>query len=314
MTWTLVEHNEKGKTAYDSKILDSPGSFSVLSPIAIKIIKVLAEKPTSAIDISRKLKINWQKAYYYMRKLEKAGLIASLYTERRHGMVAKIYSVVSPVISAKLYETGGTEVKDTGRSMPLEINEFLSPFIKDGSLNAKIIVGDTERHGKYEARAIDSPFLINFMLFLGSMLNNFDTSRVIYKFDTEVTDNDLKNNLILIGNPKINSITDRINDSLPIYFDVNNDFRIVSRLTGSKYQYNLDAVILKTKNPFYKDKEMLLLAGKRSSGLQSAVLAVMTESKEILNGNIKNKDMIAKVVTGIDSDSDGIVDQVKFHE
>jgi hypothetical protein len=59
---------------------------------------------------------------------------------------------------------------------------------------------------------------------------------------------------------------------------------------------------------------MLLLAGRRSEGLRSAILAVMSKTKEILNGNIKNKDIIAKVVTGVDKNSDGVIDWVKFHE
>lgn len=315
MQATLIEINENGKMAYDCLIFSNPKSLSVLnSKLALKIVKVLADSPCCAIDVAKKLKQHEQKIYYHIRRLEKAGIVYTISNERRRGMIAKIYSVVSPVVATKLFEKG-VEVKDRITTIRSEVTEFFSPFVKDGVLNAKIILGSTKIHGKYEARAVDSPFLTDFLLFLGSLITNLDVSSVIYRFDIDVTEEELKNNnLILIGNPKINSITDRINSSLPIYFDVNTDFRIISKLTGNKYSYDADAVVIKTKNPFNPSKELLLLAGKRSEGLRSAVIAVMNHTNEILSGNIKNKNLIAKVVSGVDKDSDGLIDGVKFYE
>lgn len=316
MSAILVETNNNGKKAYESLVLEDPKAFSVFnSKLAMKIVKSLAESPAPAIDVARKLKVHEQKIYYHIRKLAKAGVIYTISSEKRHGMIANIYTVTSPVIAAKLHDKG-TELKEGARSMVSgEITEFLSPFIQDGKLNTKIIIGSTKTHGKYESRSADAPYLIDFLLFLGTSLTDFDSSSIPYKFDTDVTDADLKNNnLIIVGNPKINSITDRINTLMPIYFDVNNDFRIMSKITNNKYPYDFDAVIIKTKNPFNQNKEILLIAGKRSEGLRSAVLAIIRHTKEILNGNIKNKNIMAKVVSGVDKDSDGIVDGIKFHE
>jgi DNA-binding transcriptional ArsR family regulator len=213
MKAVLIEDGDNGKKiAHNSLVIDDPKIFSALdNPISLKILKTLAETPNSGMNISRKLRIDEQKIYYYLRKLEKAGIIYPISSEKHRGMVSQIYTIVSPVISAKLVDNG-VEVKNVGKVMPPDTAEFFAPFVENGSINCKIIIGNTKTHGKYEARAVDSPYLIDFLLFLGSMTHNFDHSHISYRFDTDVTDDELKNNnLILIGNPKINSVTDRIN-------------------------------------------------------------------------------------------------------
>jgi len=135
-----------------------------------------------------------------------------------------------------------------------------------------------------------------------------------YKLDVEVNEKDLKGNLILIGGPKINAVVNRINKELPIHFDAENEWTIMSKLTGNNYNYDDDAVIIKLKNPFNKKNEILLLAGRHSRGLRSAIIAFTQHMEEIWKGNIENDKMIAKVVRGLDKDSDGIVDSVIFME
>lgn len=310
----LIENDGNGRTAYDSLVITDPKAFSTLnSKLALKIVKSLAESPASAIDVSRKLKIHEQKVYYHMRRLEKAGIIYTISNEKRHGMIAKIFSVVSPVIAAKLYDKG-VDVKDgISSNISQDVLKFFDPFIHDGSLNAKIILGAPLPHGPYGATARNDTTLLEWGIFLGKILN--ENNGFNYCLDTHVSDSDLKkNNLILIGNSKVNSITHKINSHLPIYFDEVKDFQITSKLTGEVYNYDYDAVILKVVSPFNSDKNILILAGKRSVGLISAVIAIKNHISEILRGNSKNKDIIAKVVTGLDKDSDGRIDAVKFAE
>jgi len=310
----LIENNGTGRMAYDSLILDNPKAFSALnSKVALKIVKSLAETPVSPIDLSRKLKIHEQKVYYHVRRLERAGLIYTISNEKRHGMIAKIYSVVSPVISAKLYEKG-VEVKDNiSLNVSQDTVKFFDPFIQDGLLNANIVIGDPAPHGPYGATARHDTALFGFGIFLGGLLN--ENNGFNYYLDTHVLSNDLKkSNLILIGNSKTNSITHNINSNLPIYFDETKDFQITSKLTGQVYNYDYDSIILKTTNPFNSDKSLLLLAGKRSIGLVSAMIAIKNHILEILQGNDKNKNIIAKVVSGLDKNSDGVIDSIKFLE
>ncbi|MEK6909718.1 MAG: winged helix-turn-helix domain-containing protein [Candidatus Aenigmatarchaeota archaeon] len=314
MQATLIENNGTGRMAYDSLILDNPKAFSALnSKIAFKIVKALADSPASAIDVSRKLKIHEQKVYYHVRRLERAGIIYTISNEKRHGMIAKIFSVVSPVIAAKLYDKG-VEVKDNIHlNVSQDITKFLDPFIKDGLLNAKIVIGAPVPHGPYGATARHDITLFDLGIFFGKILS--ENNGFNYCLDTHFSDSDLKKfNLILIGNSKTNSVTHKINTHLPIYFDETKDFQITSKLTGHVYNYDYDAVISKTTNPFNEEKSLLVIAGKRSSGLISAVTAIKNHVSEILQGNSKNKGIIAKVVSGIDRDSDGYIDSVKFLE
>ncbi len=314
MQATLIENNGNGKMAYDSLILDNPKSFSALnSKVAMKIVKSLAESPVSAIDVSRKLKIHEQKVYYHMRRLERAGIIYTISNEKRHGMIAKIYSVVSPVISAKLYEKGVEVKENISTQISTETINFFEPFIQDGILNAKIIIGSPSPHGSYNATARHDTVLLDFGIFLGKFLNWNNSLQ--YLLDTQVSDSDLKNsNIILIGNTKTNSVSHALNSHFPIYFDDQKDFIIKSKLTGQSYNYDYDAVILKMKNPLNDDKSLMLIAGKRSSGLATAILAIKNNISEILRGNDGNKGIIARVVSGLDKNSDGIIDSVKFLE
>jgi DNA-binding transcriptional ArsR family regulator len=307
----LIENDGKGQKAYNSLAMD-PRSLGIFAnELALRIIRELSRKPRCAMDLARKLEVDEQKIYYHVRKMEKAGVVKLVGTETRYGMTAKIYRVMGPVVSAKLYDDGhvfegNAQVRDP------QIIKFLEPFIKDGKLNAKIIIGSPYPHGNHEATARDGAHITDLALFLGGFLNSPGYRN--YKIDTEVRADDLKGNLILIGGPKINTVMDRINKGLPIYFDEKNDFTIVSKLSGEKYDYDNNAVIIRAKNPFNEKKEILILAGKRSSGLRSAVLAFIEHAEEIMIGNLKDRSVIAKVVEGIDKDSDGIVDSVRILE
>lgn len=67
------------------------------------------------------------------------------------------------------------------------------------------------------------------------------------------------------------------------------------------------------KNPFAKDKEILVLSGKRFDGTRAAILALIKYLKKLEIGN-KFDSGIARIVEGIDKDSDGRIDDVEFLE
>ena len=315
MPSTLIESNESGRIAYDSLLVSDPTLLSVFkNRLSLKITKLLSETPSCGLDIARKLKIHEQKIYYHLKNLERAGIVYTISTERRHGMIAKIYSVVSPVIAAKLFDRG-VELKEGTISTNIspEFSKFLSPFIENRRLNAKIIVGAPFPHGKYDATARHGTAILDFGIFLGSFLE--ENSGVNYLLDTEVLEQELKNsNLILIGNSKVNSIVNRFNQHLPIYFDEKKDFIITSKLTKQTYNYDYDGIILKCPNPLNENKFILVLAGKRSVGLLSAVIGIKKYLPEIMQENTKIRNIFAKVVTGIDNNSDGRIDDVKIRE
>lgn len=302
----LVEETKDGQKAYRTQVIE-PTNLNVLnSELSLKILNELAKKPSCAMDIARKLKQHEQKIYYHLRRLEKAGIVKLIRTEERVGALAKIYSVLHPYLTVKLYD--GEHLLDV-KTKAKEI-EFFKSFIKNGKFNATIVVGSPDPHGKYGVQASDGSVAIDLALFLGTFLTHATPN---YKLDTDIRDNDLKDNLILIGGPKANILIDKINDRLPIYFDTKHDFDIVSTFSKSIYTDDNIGIVVKMKNPFAKDKEVLVISGKRFKGTRSAIIAVVKYLKKLEDGN-RFDGGIARVVVGIDRDADGRIDDVEFLE
>ncbi len=310
MQATLIENNGTGRIAYDSLILDNPKAFSALnSKLALKIVKTLAESPISAIDISRKLKVHEQKIYYHMRRLERAGIIYTISNEKRHGMIAKIYSVVSPVIAAKLHDKG-VELKENlsfPRVSP-EIANFLSPFVENGKLTSQIIVADPYTHGKYLEEGKESQHILDFAIMLGSFLTSLEFP--YYKLDTEITEKDLKDNLIIIGNAWTNTIVDKANGTLPIFFD-SEKRAILSKHTNKLYKDPNVGAIVKCDNPFARGKKLLLIAGIRTRGIEACSIAL---TQQLNNLVLNQNDTVVRIVEGLDRNGDKKVDYVRFLE
>jgi len=306
MTHVIVEETREGQIAYKTLVLN-PKKFNVFnSELALKVLEQLSIQPLCAMDIARKLKEHEQKIYYHLRRLEAAGIINLVGTEERAGGFAKLYSISYPFISVKLFDGEHlVDVKTKVREL-----DFFNQFIKNGKLNATIVVGSPDPHGKYSAQASDGSAAIDFALFLGSFLND---AKPNYKLDTQTRENELKGNLILIGGPKANILIDKINDKLPIYFDTKHEFSIVSSLSKSVYPEDDVGIIVKMKNPFNKDKELLVLSGKRFKGTRAAIIGLIKYIRKIEDGN-KFSDGISRVVRAMDRDSDGIVDDVEFLE
>ena len=68
------------------------------------------------------------------------------------------------------------------------------------------------------------------------------------------------------------------------------------------------------KNPFNKKKYILWIAGKRNTGTKSVIISFLKYFKDISNGNLINNKIDAKVIEGIDMNSDGIVDDIEILE
>jgi len=304
----FIEETKDGQKAYKALKM-KPKNFNVLnSELAQKILNELAKRPSCAMDIARRLKEHEQKIYYHLRRMESAGVIKMERTEERVGATAKIYSVAHPYLAIKLFDGEHlTDVKTKAREI-----DFFKPFIDNGKLDATIVVGSPDPHGKYSVQALDGSAAIDLALFLGTFLKN---SKPNYRLDTEMRATDIKGNLILIGGPKANILIDKFNKDLPVYFDERHGFNIVSSFTKSVYSGDETGVIIKMKNPLDKkgEKYILVLSGIRFKGTRAAILALIKHMKDVQEGN-KFDDGVARVVRGIDKDSDGRIDDVEFLE
>lgn len=310
MKTVLVENIENKQRVYDSLLINPRhlGIFS--SELAVKIINELAKQPLCAMDISKRLKENEQKIYYHLRKMRNAGIVKLNGTEQRYGMTAKMFQLVSPVIATKLYDDG-YDVKASASVVNSKAEEFLKPFIKNGKLNSKIIAGDPFPHGKFDTGARDGVHIFDLALLLGKTMNSPEFLN--YKFDTDVDSNELKDNLILFGEPKVNMIINEVNPKLPIYFDYQRGYEIVSTMTKEVYDAPRIGIVIKTTNPWNKNKKILIISGIGSRGVKASVIAITHHMDNFMDKADKNGD-IARIVEGLDKDGDGMIDSVRFLE
>jgi len=312
---SFVIEQKSGKIfSLSTKFLEPTQLKTALSPLAWKILKILSEKPSYPKEIGVKLKVNEQKIYYHIRNLEKAGLVEKVREEKRQGALAKFYTLTDSAFTILLKPL---EESQKIFHLKKEYKNFLEPFIIDGRLNALIILGNPEPHGVAKARAKDGLFATDLGLFLGTFLNYKPDS--FTKLDTEAKETDLKNNLILVGGPGVNFVTAKVNSKLPIKFerikDQGNFYSgFHSTVSGKKYYEEGYGIIVKTKNPFDKTKEVLVIAGRRIAGTRAAILAFLQKFDEICKGNSYDSKIFARIVEGIDKDNDGVIDSVEFLE
>jgi len=308
-TFQLIDNNGGNPRAYESLLVE-PAKLSIFSSkLSLQIVQELVKEPACAMDLARRLGQHEQKIYYHLRKLEEAGIIRQIRTERRFSMTAKIYGVVAPVIATKLYEDGHPVERGLNILNP-RLKRFLNPFIVDGKLNAKIVAGDPYPHGKYDKPARGSVRAFDFLLLLGRFIKNHTFPH--YQLDVDTREDDLKGNLIVLSSPKANTIAEKLNPKLPVYYDSASNWNIVSKLSGKTYDDARTGLILKWDNPFAKGKKVLIVSGIRSRGMQAAVIALTQHFDEVAKGTRGSN--LVRIVEGYDADGDKVIDSVKFLE
>jgi DNA-binding transcriptional ArsR family regulator len=306
----FLTEQENGKfSSLPVREIKAEDAKSLSSELAIKILKNLCEKPMYPIELASELKVHEQKIYYHIRNLEKAGVIHVVRQEGKQGAVAKYYALEKPAVCVKF-----KPLEETHKPLSVRTgSEFLEPFIKDGQLNALIIVGSPDPHGPEKARSKDGYYGMDLALFLGTFLNY--VPKFYVKLDTDAREEDIKNNnLILIGGPVVNRITNLVNQKLPVRFDNEQHWAIHSTVSGNSFPNDECGLIVKAKSPLNPEKSILLVAGKRYFGTRAAIIAFLKHFDELILGNVHNRSVKARVVEGIDLDSDGIIDETEFRE
>ncbi|MBI2523421.1 S-layer protein [Candidatus Woesearchaeota archaeon] len=301
----IIEKNKNEIFSLPAKEIKFNNLKNFGTELAQKILKSIADEAKYPADIAKELKVHEQKVYYHIRNLEKAGVIEVVKKETKQGAVANYYALTEPAFVVKLKDLEPTQKISQFKNE----STYLEPFIKNGKLDALIVVGSPDPHGPDKARSRDGYYGIDLALFLGTFLNYVPEFNV--KLDTDVRENDLDGNLILLGGPITNKTMERFNDKLPIKFE---NGSIKSTITNENYPHDECGMIVKVKNPVNKDKGILIVAGKRFAGTRAAIIAFLKHFKKITNGNAHNKNIMANVVEGVDLDSDGIVDDVEFRE
>lgn len=140
------------------------------------------------------------------------------------------------------------------------------------------------------------------------------------KLDVDVkAEKEEKNNLVLVGGPGTNLLTQEVNEYLPIRFDMRHSEEgfmfggLVSKRTSLVYTADNVGLVAKIVNPWDKEKRVIVLAGNKAVGTKACVLALTNFWKKTLE-NYKGDETFAKVIQGFDLDGDGKVDSVEVLE
>jgi hypothetical protein len=303
----VVEQKKQKTYALEAREISLGTIGCVKSELAQKIALSIADTDKYPKQIAVELHENEQKVYYHIRRLEKAGVIAVAKQELVHGTIARFYKLSEPAFVIRFKDlVPAQEISP----MNEQVAAFLAPFIVDGRLNARIIVGSPDPHGPEKARSRDGYYGIDLALFFGTFLNYVPEINV--RLDTEVSDAEMKENLIVIGGPITNSVTAKMNNHLPVRFTA--DKNIYSSVSKTTYSSDETGIIVKIKNPFNPEKAVLVVAGKRFAGTRAAITAFLKGFRQIYTGNKFRQSVMAKVVEGLDLDSDGVVDAVEVRE
>jgi len=269
--------------AFGKKIVvfDNVEHIRILSnPLAWQIMRLLSDTPMYPIEIAKKLRIYEQSAYYYVRKLVEIGALEDAGTNNVRGGTARLYHSSSPAFGIEMswgekhldFQTHPDYEHPYGR-------KFFNDYIVNNCFNGLIIVGAPDPHGPYRSSARDGHYAVHLAFFLG-MISNIP-SEFIVKLDADAKAERVieGNNLISIGGPGTNIITAEFNKFLPIKFNEKNFWSGLVEGSSAK-PYNLDnqGLIAKIKNPYNHEKNIIVVAGVRSIGTKSAVIALTNYS------------------------------------
>jgi len=314
--------DEEGKTQRIKEIAmieDSQKLKMILDRLSWKILAMLSEKEMYPLELAKKLGIHEQKVYYHIRKLAKAGAITVVREEEKKGAIAKYYKTVSTAFGIELPQ-GYTAIQKLSLiGMNEKIQKFFKEFIgKDGAFEGKIVVGSPTPHGPFKTSARDGHYTSHLTFFLGQFANMPEEFAI--KLDVDVkAEKEEKNNLILVGGPGTNLLTQELNDYLPIRFNMRPSEQgylfggLASRKTSNVYTADAVGLIAKIVNPWDKTKRIIVLAGNKAVGTKACVLALTNFWKKTLK-DYDGDDTFARVIQGFDLDGDGKVDSIEVLE
>ncbi|NHK31644.1 MAG: helix-turn-helix domain-containing protein [Asgard group archaeon] len=294
---------------------------AILNKTRWKILQRLSEEPKFPAELAREMGIHDQKIYYHIRQLINAGLVEVAYEQEIRGAIARFYSTKEKVFCIEL-DPDEKGLPYITSQVPLEKPRlFFQEFFKDNAFDGLIVVGAPDPHGPHKTWARDGHYAIHLAMFLGQFVPF--PKNMFVKLDVEVRAAKAHDqNLILIGGPAVNLVTQDINSKLPIpHFD--NQMKgiapdatfgrgINSYKSNIFYSQNNAGIIFKEPNPYNPDKTIIAFSGQGRRGTIATILALTENWTTILKDYESGP--LRVVVEGYDQDGDGTIDSVEILE
>ena len=291
---------------------------AMLGDVSWKILAILSKKEMYPLEIAKQLGMHEQKIYYHIRKLEQAGAITVVREENKKGATAKYYKTAALAFGIE-FPDGYKPIHNLCiPDVSQQLQEFFKEFTFNGVFDGKIVVGSPQAHGPFKTSARDGHYAAHLALFLGQFAKM--PTEFAVKLDVDVkAEKEEKNNLILVGGPGTNLLTQEINDYLPIKFVMQSSSQgfllggLSSKKTGQTYTSDVSGLVAKIVNPWDNSKRIIVLAGNKAVGTKACVLALTNFWKKTLE-KYKDEDTFAVVIIGFDLDGDGKVDSIEVRE
>ena len=303
----------------DIAIFNRPERFkTVANKLSWQILRLISEREMYPIEIAKKLGIHEQKVYYHIRKLAEAEVIKKVREEEKKGAIARYYQAAYPAFGVELPFGNRRTTAFDRPEMDEKLKRFFSPFLTNTVFDGKIVVGSPDPHGPFKARARDGHYAAHLSLFLGRYVELPDDFAVKLDVDVKV-EKEEKNNLILVGGPGTNLLTQEVNEFLPTRFNVKSTEQgflfggLNSQQTSNVYTSDNIGLIAKIANPWDHRKQIIVIAGNKAVGTKACVLALTNFWNETLK-NFNGTDAFAAVIQGFDMDGDGKVDAIEVLE
>jgi DNA-binding transcriptional ArsR family regulator len=316
----LLQDDGNTQKVKEISIMQEPQKLKmILGKLSWKILTMLADEEMYPLQIARQLGIHEQKVYFHIRKLAKAGAITVEKEEKKKGATAKYYRTVSPAFGIELPHGYKTIQSISLLSVDEQIQRFFKEFInKTGTFEGKIVVGSPTPHGPFKTSARDGHYAAHLALFLGQFVKM--PTEFAVKLDVDVkAEKEEKNNLILVGGPGTNLLTQDINEYLPIRFNMQSSDQgfllggLSSNKTSRVYTADVVGLIAKIVNPWDNTKRIVVLAGNKAVGTKACVLALTDFWKKTLQ-DYHGQETFATVIQGFDLNGDGKVDSIEVSE
>lgn len=319
MTKKLLKDDGTTQQVKDINIINDPQKLkNILGPLSWKILTLLSTKEMYPLEIAKHLEMHEQKVYYHIRKLAKAGAITVTKEENKKGATAKYYKTASSAFGIE-FPQGYKPIQNLCMlGINDQLQEFFKGFIHDGVFDGKIVVGSPQPHGPFKTSARDGHYAAHLALFLGQFAKL--PTEFAVKLDVDVkVEKEEKNNLILVGGPGTNLLTQEINEHLPIKFIMQSSQQgfllggLSSSKSGQVYTSDVSGLVAKIVNPWDSSKRIVVLAGNKAVGTKACVIALTNLWQKTLE-KYKGADTFAVVIVGFDLDGDGKVDSIEVRE
>ena len=288
--WLLEKRlvSEKDGQAAAKKIImfSDVERMRVLSnPVAWRIMELLSKGPMYPAQVAKELKIYEQSAYYYIRRLIKIDAVEEVGKDFVRGGTARLYQAASPSFGIEMDwgETKFGPIALAGQQHP-SASRLFSNFVSGREFKGMLVVGAPEAHGPYKSSARDGHYAVHLAFFLGHVTGAVPSEFVV-KLDVDAKAEKMLtgNNLISLGGPGTNIVTAEFNRYLPIRFDEKNFWSgLIEASSGKRYSLDNHGLIAKIKNPYDGSSSVIVVAGVRSAGTKSAVIALTNYSEEVL--------------------------------